>query len=105
MRIGDGRHRAMDDGEPREFRRRQQRAFDVDMGIDEARQDEPPVAHALIALDVDDASVAPGHRAGATGSGVQIHHLTANSSAVHPFIFGGAREEANPLLPLRLPSP
>ena len=64
MRIGNRRHRAMDNRQPRELRRRQKGALDVDMGVDEAGHDESGGPGAGIPLDPANDALRPGNRAG-----------------------------------------
>ena len=48
VRIGDRRHRAKSHGQLGERGRRHHAAFDVDVAVDEARQDELPSRHRVL---------------------------------------------------------
>ena len=79
VRIGDSGDGAVHAGPARELRGRQHRALDVDVRIDEARQDQPRLAHGVVAPEPTDDAARPLDGAGINTAAVQVDDLAGEA--------------------------
>ncbi len=84
MGIGNRGDRAVNHGQPGEFRRGQHRAFDMDMGIHQAGQNEAGAQRPAIAADPTDQAARILHGTGKFGPVNDIDDSPGDPLDAHP---------------------